>query len=359
MKSLNLGQLIALMMVIPTMLSCNVPSQQAVTEVPEVLSGDFSPPKLVSMDVLDGRTLKLSFSKEINPVTFQVGEIVQTNQGNSLFTDFENEIPLSVVKENQMELDVILDNETEIGKYYGIQGLVSDSGGNELSFTSTFAAYNDRLPDIILSEIQTDMKSNKGGANSAEFVEFFSRTSGNLSGMCLYSAYDGEACRYEFPAVEVEAGEYITLHMRKLEDICVDELDDDLTLSGGNWSSDTARDLWIDNTSARLGKTDVILLEERKNGKVIDALLLTEQKKDVWPKSSEVDAAERAVKDGAWKGSADISSAVSTANLTTTRSISRQGNLMTAGKADKNNWLLTATSTISPGKPNSSKPFQN
>ncbi len=359
MKSLNFGQITALIMVIPTMLSCNVPSQQGTTEVAEVISGDFSPPKLVSMDVLDGRTLKLSFSKEINPVAVQVGEIDQTSEENSLFTTFESEIPLSVVKENQIELAVILDDETEIGKYYGIQGLVSDSGGNELTFTSIFAAYNDRLPDVILSEIQTDMKSNKGTANSVEFVELFTRTSGNLAGMCLYSAYDGDTCRYEFPPIEVDAGEYITLHMRKLEDVCVDELDDNLALSGGNWSSDTARDLWVVNTSARLGKTDVILLEERKNGKVMDALLLSEQKKDVWPKSSQVAAAERAVKDGAWKGSADISSAVSTANLTSTRSISRQGNLMTAGKADKNNWLLTATSTISPGKPNSSKPFQN
>ena len=108
-----------------------------------------------------------------------------------------------------------------------------------------------------------------------------------------------------------------------------------------------------------LGKTDVILLEERKNGKVMDALLLSEQKKDSWPKTAQVLAANRAVKDGAWKGTADISSAVSTANLTTTRSISRQGNLMTAGKADKNDWLLTATGTISPGKPNSSTPFKN
>ncbi len=359
MKTLNLGQIAALFMIIPALLSCNTNSAEG-TETTDFISGDFSPPKLVSIDVLDGKTLKLGFSKEITPVAVQVGEIEQQINENAFLTSFETEMPLSFSKENKSELSVVLEEETELGKYYGIQGSVTDNGGNALTFNSVFAAYNDRMPDLILSEIQTDMKSGKSGTpNSAEFVELFAQTSGNLAGMCLYSAYDGETCRYEFPAVEVQVGEYITLHMRKLENVCLDELEDDLTLSGGNWSSDTARDLWVNNNSARLGKTDVILLEERKNGKVMDALFLSEQKKDSWPKNTEVIAANRAVKDGAWKGSADISSAVSTANITTTRSISRQGNLMTAGKADKNDWLLTATGTISPGKPNSTKPFKN
>lgn len=317
----------------------------------EFLQGDFTPPKLVSLNVLDGKTLSVKFSKKITPKIVEIGEILKESTESVLLQTFDKKVSSSFNNSSDDTISVKLDDKTESGKKYGLRGTVADNSGNTLSFASMFVGYNENLPKMIISEVRTKMSKLK-----VEYIEFYVQQGGNLGGMCLYNSYDGEEKRYEFPPIDVEKGEFIVLHMRTKEAGAIDELDSNTQTSTATDSS-AARDLWVNDTVARIGETDVILLEERKNGKVMDALFLSDGKNNSWPKEAHSVAAARAVNDGAWTGGSGISSAVSTLGTTVTRTVGRQGDLQTASVGSSNDWFVTVSSSASPGEINSSSKY--
>ncbi len=349
-KKINFLLVAALLLLIPAFLSCNVSSGATPGGV-EILQGDFSAPKLNAVELADSRHVILSFSKPVNARNVEVGTLTQALVDQNLFNQFEEPVSSTVSSREENTLLVSLEQNTQPGVPYGLRGEVSDKSGNTLSFASYFTGYNENVPKLVLSEIQTEYSKPK-----AEFVELYAQTSGNLAGVCIYSAYDGDAKRVELPAIDVNAGEYIVVHLRKVEETCVNETGSNLALSGGAYSS-TARDIWMENASARLGKTDVILLEERAGGKIMDALCIAESKHAVWQKDSQAQAAKRAFDCGAWPDGSGIENALIADKVTATRTISRQGNLAAAKPCGKSGWIVTASKGATPGLPNSTTAY--
>jgi hypothetical protein len=313
------------------------------------IAGDFTAPELRGFSAESAGELVISFSEEVRVTD----ALITSEPDGAVFAGLT--ISGGLAQTQRLELS----RQMEAGKKYRVSGIVEDSKGNTLAFSVGFSGYNSRVPVLVLSEVRSDCTKLK-----VEFIELYAITAGNLAGVTLMSADDGTDCLYEFASCEVKAGEYIVVHYRKLEETCVDETGNNLSLSGGTDSS-ASRDFWVDNTSARIGKTsDVILLRERAGGRLLDALLYSDSAKSAWKNDTLKKAAEEAVQAGLWV-SADVADAVAGDKMTATRTMGRQNIPQIAvaksysGAANgKNVWMVTATSSASPGKPNSSTPAQ-
>jgi len=215
------------------------------------------------------------------------------------------------------------------------------------------------LPPVInLLEINELYTEYSGKTKHAEYIEFKALQSGNLNGLSLHIMYNAKKpFIYYFPAVDVALGEYITLHLRTLENNCIDELEDDLSLSDGVDSCPTARDLWVSGSVKSLHKTDIVYLQD-EYGRILNAVIMYETPGNTWNKNQAhfAEIAENLFYAGVWK-SADGEKptpldAVDTSSIktSTTKSVSRyegQENTHTS-----NDWYVTAANSVSPGQPN-------
>jgi hypothetical protein len=130
-----------------------------------------------------------------------------------------------------------------------------------------------------INELQTELTT---VGKHAEFIELKVAQSGNLDGVCLYIMYEADSpFVYNFPDITVAEGDIITLHLQKLETVCIDELGENLSASGGNESCPTARDLWVSGTAELLHKTDIVYLQDA-NGRFMDAVVLNEKPGASW-----------------------------------------------------------------------------
>ena len=345
----------------------------------QVLTGDFSVPHLDSIHISDEKSALLSFDKPVKAVTASLvcSESKEEIEATESFTDENKTISFAFAEE------------TVVGNNYTISGTVTDNCGNTLTFSIPFTGYNAHVPVLVLSEVRnaysttsttdsttkTTVKKHK-----CEFVELYALSDGNLAGTELVSAGDGEAKKYVFPPVTVSKGEYIVVHLRKAEDGCVDETGTDLACSTATDSCPTARDFWIDNTKARLSSSDIIMVRNANNNKLIDVLVFATSKTESWSDSysAYVSAVEQS---GIWcdsdgTASCSIESAVSSDAITSsaaTRTFSRDisnliGQDFTSESVITNNaeqWIITANKGsgktaqpgATPGLPNSTNAY--
>jgi len=257
------------------------------------------------------------------------------------------------------EVTVIFARQLEEGKKVTADIIVEDSGMNTLNVVVPFRARNDRMPTLVFNEIRTEYSKPK-----VEFVEFISRGAGNLGAMRLFVA--GQSLTtpvYEFPPVEVATGEYIVLHLRTVEEDCLDETGTNLALSGGTDAHSEARDFWLPGAKKLLHKTDALWLMDQ-DGKIIDAVLLSEKNDTKWSSDKVAEAANLFGKEKAWlplngekaEWSPGPSDAVIAAWTSNTRTICRDDTLPI--KPCAGNWYITANSSATPGKPNNTKRYE-
>jgi len=248
------------------------------------------------------------------------------------------------------ELIVTFPKPLEAGKKIIADIVVEDSGRNSLNVIIPFRARNDRMPVIVFNELRTENTKPK-----AEFVEFYILEPGNLGAMRLFIASNSLSKPvYEFPPIEVKAGEYIVLHLRTTEEGCVDETGDDLSLSGGTEAQKDARDLWIPGNTKLLRKTDALLLLDQDD-RIIDGVLLCENPEAGWGNKKDIsEAAELLSRQRVWKS--DPAAAIFTKNTTNTRTICRDETIPAGQEAES--WYITATSGATPGKQNNVKRYQ-
>lgn len=200
--------------------------------------------------------------------------------------------PIAVTSEpcgDGTSVRLVFAEETQIGSVYDMTALASDTDGNTLTFTITFDAFNGRLPELLLCELRNAYSSK---SNKYEFVRLYCTRSGNLSGLELLNAGDGAGMAFVFPPVEVSEGEYICVHLRKMKDDSggwmqtgmTDEIDGNMRASTAVDSSASAWDFWQDNQKSRLSPSDIVLVRNRTNGRVLDAFLFRDPKKaaDSW-----------------------------------------------------------------------------
>jgi hypothetical protein len=346
----------------------------------QILSGDYTPPQITSFTVTGPSQLELSFSEktclksavviEQDPVTgtksvrppdpADVAQQIQTNgiDVTEEYTDDGEKLRLFLIRP------------AETGLSYLLYGTIEDGNGNTLTFGIPFTGFNAHVPRIILNEIETKYAKLSDTAYRVEFIEVFALTGGNLSGLELYSAYDGSDKMYEFPAVTVKPGDYVTVHLRSKGDGCVSELDDDFSDSTAVWSCNSARDLWAGNTVSHLGDIqDVILLKNSANDRILDALLYTLEESGDWKSDEMRQAAQKAVACGVWD-STEPEHAVSSEGISVTRTLSRQNTealfrAVSNGAAgtdiipvSKNDWSVVKSSNATPGTANSAEVFE-
>ena len=271
--------------------------------------------------------------------------------------NFDTGLEVESIEEGS-EVKVTLAKALAEGRRITADILVEDSNRNTLNVIVPFRARNDRMPALVINEIRTENSKPR-----AEFVEFFALEPGNLGAMRFFIAgHSLTKAAYEFPPVEVEAGEYIVLHLRTTEEGCVDETGTDLALSRGTDAHNNARDLWIPGNRKLIHKTDALWLIDQDE-RIIDAVILCENPGEWGRNNSNVAAAaeflgrERAWlpssgNDGAWIPSP--ADAVISAGTTNTRTICRDETI-TPASPRAGNWYITATSGATPGRPNNVK----
>ncbi|NLM00315.1 MAG: hypothetical protein GX220_02535 [Treponema sp.] len=312
-----------------------------------VLTGDYTSPKLIELSVNENQTLNLVFSKEVNLRNLS---IIDGETKDIVFSEDK----LQIITDDNLMIDVIFQGKTECGKSYNLLGIAEDKKGSSLSFELEFSGFNENVCSLLFSEVRTEYSKGK-----IEFVEFLVTNSGNLAGIEFLCANGKNVLEYVFPSCEVNKGEYIVLHCRLLEETCIDEIGEDLNECKATDSCDNARDFWINNQTACIGKTDVILLKERKGGKIVDALLFAEEDKDWKAETMMQEFADLAFAGGVWQGGSEVTHAFCSKGVTTTRTISRIrfDNVEEANCPE--NWIVTKTSGATPGNENCTQPYVN
>ena len=262
--------------------------------------------------------------------------------------NFDQPIETGSIQEGK-EITITLARPFEAGIKVTADILVEDSSRNTLNVIVPFRARNDRMPAIVFNELRFD---NSASNFKAEFVEFITLASGNLGAMRLYIAHQSLSTPfYEFPPVEVKAGEYIVLHTRTLEDGCVDETRNDLGLSAGVEAEKTARDFWIPGSNKYLHNTNGLWLLDQDDA-VIDALLFCDNE-ELTGVSAALTKTFTAASDFLIEKSAWVSTAVYTKGTSNTKTLCRDETIPHERRAE--NWYITAVSCATPGSQNNPK----
>jgi hypothetical protein len=346
-----------------SVVSCNVSTSQLM-----ILAGDYTTPKLDFWEMNDANTLNLYFTREVTFPALSVLEL-PSDGGDAQETQIVAElVSLNSTVTSDTEticLPLQFSENTVVGIDYLLVGTAKDEYDNTLDFTLSFAGYNSTIPAMVLSEVRTEY-SKTTSSTRVEFVEFVVLSDGNTAGMEFISTYDGEDEKYTFPYIKVLAGEYIVLHMRTLDEDAITETDDDLLASNAKDSS-AARDLWIDNTDARIGADDVLLLKDRENGTILDAVLYSRSGKDDWSKDEMSIAAKEAYSEGIWIEGYMPENATCSDTITLTRTLSRQNiddciEKQSLGDEQPysvlaSDWIIVNTSCCTPGEVNSTEEY--
>ena len=304
-----------LMAIVP--FSCKITAEGV-----KLLVGDYNPPVLNSVYVVDESTVEFVFSENVRITGCVVSIVNDEDLFNSMSSSKTKDLSEALYAASGMYGSIeseIFSGESEnivrikmkekmlTGQKYEVYASVKDSYGNNLTFAVPFIGYNGRVPKIILSEIQSasvssQTKSEKeNGFYRNEFVELLCLSDGNLSGIEIISANDGEQKRYVLPAVEVCKGEIVVVHLRNRGNGCVSEEGDESVL--GN-------------------KTDIVVLRNSLNKELIDAVMYRDSSIEEWSNKFS-DYAQQVYEAGIYSSS-EIDCASVTTGLTDTKTIFRK-----------------------------------
>jgi hypothetical protein len=301
---------------------------------------------------------------EIPVVLPSMAEFLSAKFASGKEIEFEFSSPVTVVSlsfEPSIEIDsleegstvkVYLEEETEPAKQFKIEIIAEDEWENTIVMELLLVSRNNRVPLLQINELRTEYSNPK-----AEYIEFKILSDGNLGALRVFAAGNNKnPMVYQFAPLEVSEGEYIVLHMRTLEESCVDEYGDSLDESGGTDSCPIARDFCIPGSAKLLRKNDAVYVLDQDN-RVLDAVMISDAPDLSWKKDYLEAAAEFLFTEGAWTspsgGICTPADAVDSSNIKTslTRSISRDETIEnTRTSAD---WYVTALNGATPGLPNS------
>lgn len=269
----------------------------------EIIGGDYENPCLQNVTVLDSSRVELQFSDSVGVrdvvVSKSIKGISDSDEHSESFClspslaaacgEYGHINVNTNISNDGKTLTFILDSETEIGTKYEVFGTVEDYVGNSLTFCVPFLGYNSSVPKMIITEAQIKYGSGtlKGEKiYRAEFIELLALEDGNLSGLELLSASDGEDKKFVLPAVNVKKGEIILVHPRTKGEGCINENGDNLNLATAPHSKDGIRDLWSESESSFYNdSTDVIYLRNSVDNSIADALLYAKEDATEWGKN--------------------------------------------------------------------------
>lgn len=261
--------------------------------------------------------------------------------------------------EDGSTIKVKFDGNLEPGAQITADLLVEDEKNNTINVLVPFRSRNNRIPEMVINELRTEY-SNSSGRIRVEFIEFKMKTAGNLGAARVFVAGGSQKPTiYEFAPVEVKKGEYVVLHLRKMEEACVDEFSSNLAESGGTDAAAAARDFWVPTTAKLINKAAGFVYVLDQDDKALASVMHSETPASWWAKDYLAEAAEFLFQQNAWKsvdgeicGPRD---AISSSGATATRTISRDETKENTNTAA--DWYITATSGATPGEENNPKRY--
>jgi hypothetical protein len=314
-------------------LSCSI------EEAAQVAGKRSQAPVFLGCKAVSGQELQFYFSQPVKVLSFSA----------------DPPLPMGDIGDGEV-VRINLSGDIAGGESYTADLLVEDGEGNTLTVLVPFRSRNSRMPSLLINELRTEYSKPK-----TEFVELKTLEAGNLGALRLFIAGSAkDSLVFEFPPVEVKAGEYILVHLRTVEDGVTNETGDNLALSGGADAGKNARDFWVPGTEKRLHKTDAVYVMDQDD-RVIDAVMLSENPDPWWTKDTFVQAADLLYQQGAWTQGDGIpgpAGAVITFNIKTamTRSISRDS--LVPDSNTLADWYISATSAATPGAENNPKRYE-
>jgi len=193
-------------------------------------------------------------------------------------------------------------------------------------------------PRLAINELRTETSRNR-----VEFIEFRALSAGNLDGLRVFARRSSSAAvlEFTFPPTEVNAGEYVVLHLRTLENQDVSD------------TSSARHNFWVPGASAWINRTGAVYVLDR-DGRALCAVMFSERPDPEW-NSRLAQVAEFLFEQGVWKspegGVASPEDSVDTSAIrdrNITPSISRDEAAPNTGTAA--DWYSSALGT--PGQPN-------
>jgi len=257
--------------------------------------------------------------------------------------------------ENGSTVRVTLEENTEPGILLTADLLAEDGNRNTINVLVPLRARNNRMPTLVINELCTEASNEK-----TEFIELKMNSDGNLGAMRVVILGNSNASKrtiYEFMPVEVKKSDYVVIHLRTVEQSCINENNGDIKESSSKNSSPSAWDFYVPGSTKLMQQaaTAVYVLDQDDN--VLDAVMISENQDTWWKKDYYAEAAGFLFEKGAWKsadgkvcGPAD---AVNSGTTTNTRTICRDETVEDTNTAA--DWYIVYTSNATPGKPNSSR----
>ncbi|MBO4532690.1 MAG: hypothetical protein J5726_03225 [Treponema sp.] len=328
--------IVGIMLAAVAPISCKI-TEQGIT----IVGGDYTPPVLNDFTVVDERTVRLEFSERVSVHDYVVAQVTDELFASEEHSDtlelspalervsgVYGSIPCSVTEQDDGTVIITLEEDMQVGQGYEFYSQVRDKTGNSLTLAIPFAGYNSRVPVLIMTELQTESVSSQratekeAGIYRNEFVELLVLRGGNLAGLELCSAYDGEAKKFLFPPIEVSTGEVFVVHMRSRGNGCVSETGDNLGEATSSYTSAEVRDLWTDIETTTLGnKTDIILLRNRADRRLLDAVMYRASNIEAWTKLM-IDYSALVDESGIYE-SGDVENAFITDNMSNSKTMYR------------------------------------
>jgi hypothetical protein len=316
------------------LVSCTLFSCSLDPEAVKIWGGDVTVPALLSLETVSESDIVAKFSQSVSVVD---ASVTVCGSGSKLAANW-------TPGDDGKSVVFTVSGTPGIGMRAILSGSVSDGRGDTLSFSVPYTGFNTRPPELRINEIRTSYSK-----PHVEYIELYAVRAGNLGGVEIRYAGNKDNPAYEFPPAEVKAGEHILYHLRTVEEGLVDETDS-LSASAGADTRSDARDFWNNLTRSPLKADNVILLRERKGGRIMDAVLLASAKLTDWPTDALRSAAAEAVAAGAWKPGSLVTDAVPSDGMAPTMTLGRD-----AASTDTDcpaDWALCATRKCSPGAAN-------
>jgi hypothetical protein len=233
--------------------------------------------------------------------------------------------------------------------------LAEDEFRNTINVLIPLRSRNNRMPSLQINELCTEASKEK-----TEFIEFKMNSDGNLGAMRVVILGNSTASKrtvYEFLPAEVKKDDYVVIHLRTLEESCINEYNEDIEESSSKNSSPLAWDFYVPGSTKLMQKAATAVYVLDQDDRVLDAVMISEKPDTWWTKDYFAEAAEFLYNSGAWKsangkvcGPADV---VNSATTTNTRTICRDDTKENTSTAS--DWYIVYTSSATPGKPNNSK----
>ncbi|MHB9293429.1 hypothetical protein Holit_02551 [Hollandina sp. SP2] len=311
---------------------CNGCSCSSESAIQQVLGISAEAPVFLGCKAVSAQKISFQFSLPVTVVSLH----------------FDPPLEVTAVTEGA-QVEVMVNQDLQGGAAVTVNMLVEDNQRNTLNLLVPFRTKNDQLPSFMITELRTEYAKPK-----VEFVELKTLSPGNLGALRLFIASNGDKPVFEFPPVAVGAGEYLVIHLRNLEEGTLNETGTDRSASPGTEAFPESRDFWVPDTKEKFRKTDVVFFMDQDD-QILDGVVLSENSDTSWVKEELAEAARLVNRQGAWFPSPDPHDAVLSKGTTVTRSISRNETAPDRNSAE--DWYITATSGVTPGKANTLKRY--